>query len=128
MFFTDNEIVFNYMQKMGGRKKYKEFISKRDKAKLLNDEDFVAFKNARDRLFKKHENLVYLAVHRLKKPKLNDELFQHARVNLLRAIESFNPNKGFTFTTFALRILSFSFGDYINEKRKIKLCFSPIMK
>jgi DNA-directed RNA polymerase specialized sigma subunit len=121
MFSADNEIVFNYIQKMGGRKKYKEFISKTGKTELLSDENFVIFKNARDRLFKKHENLVYLAVHRLKKPEISDELFQYARINLLRAIESFNPNKGFAFTTFALYILSFSYGDYIHEKRKVKI-------
>lgn len=117
--------VYNLIQSYGGRRKFLAFLKRLSKEDRKTWQKDLEVKNAlfsRDFLSREHEPLIFVSLRKkLSHSEITSEVIQQGRINLLRAIESFDPNKGYAFSTFALKILSFTCKDIYDNSSLIKL-------
>lgn len=73
--------------------------------------------NEETKMFDKHNRLIYLVINKLGLS-LNEDLFQTGSIGLLKAIRTFEPDIGTTFSTYATKCITNEIRMYNRNKRK----------
>lgn len=78
----------------------------------LNEELFIKYQKTKDidlrnKIVMNNRKLIYPVINKFFNPKVNDfeELEQEAFICLIKAVENFNPNLGYEFSTYAIKCL-----------------------
>lgn len=76
-------------------------------------------KQAYDRMFQANMRLVYFVVGKFKNYDEHDDLVQEGFIGLMKAIDKFNPEMGYKFSTYAFWWIRQSIGRYLDDKTTI---------
>lgn len=78
-----------------------------DKTTIKKFENYIKTKDIklRDEIFLENENLVFYTLKNYKKDDNYEDLLQEGRIGLLYAIDNYNPQLGYTFSTYACKCI-----------------------
>ena len=118
---ADFEFVYDYIQSFGGRAKFHRIM--KTGLGLVNprDPETRKFLQLREKLVRENYPIISDVISRMPNIKANADNYSAGAEGLLRAVESFNPHKGFRFSTYAYRVVYYALIEANSKNRMISI-------